>query len=89
MVNRTFRTGYNRKRIRRVMRMHGLMLAAAGPPPARPAASRPGPAAGVEPTLVLGRLPDPVLERRGPLGGLRDRLSRSRGLRLDRLARGR
>jgi putative transposase len=27
MVNRTFRTGYNRKRIRRVMRLHGLMLA--------------------------------------------------------------
>ena len=27
MVNRMFRTGYNRKRIRRVMRMHGLMLA--------------------------------------------------------------
>jgi transposase InsO family protein len=26
MVNRTFRTGYNRKRIRRLMRMHGLML---------------------------------------------------------------
>ena len=27
MVNRTFRTGYNRKRIRRVMQLHGLMLA--------------------------------------------------------------
>ena len=27
MVNRIFRTGDNRKRIRRVMRMHGLMLA--------------------------------------------------------------
>jgi len=27
MVNRIFRAGYNRKRIRRVMRMHGLMLA--------------------------------------------------------------
>jgi putative transposase len=27
MVNRTFRSGYNRKRIRRVMRLHGLMLA--------------------------------------------------------------
>jgi putative transposase len=26
MVNRTFRTGYNRKRIRRLMRMYGLML---------------------------------------------------------------
>ena len=26
MVNRTFRTGYNRKRIRRVMQLHGLML---------------------------------------------------------------
>ena len=26
MVNRQFRTGYNRKRIRRVMRIHGLML---------------------------------------------------------------
>jgi HTH-like domain len=27
MVDRTFRTGYNRKRIRRVMQLHGLMLA--------------------------------------------------------------
>ena len=27
MVNRTFRVGYNRKRIRRVMQLHGLMLA--------------------------------------------------------------
>jgi transposase InsO family protein len=27
MVNRTFRASYNRKRIRRLMRMHGLMLA--------------------------------------------------------------
>jgi len=27
MVNRTFRTGYNRKRIRRVMQRHGLLLA--------------------------------------------------------------
>jgi putative transposase len=27
MVNRTFRTGYNRKRIRRVMQLHGMMLA--------------------------------------------------------------
>ena len=27
MVNRTFRTGYNRKRIRRVMQLHDLMLA--------------------------------------------------------------
>ena len=26
MVNRTFRAGYNRKRIRRLMRMHGLIL---------------------------------------------------------------
>jgi hypothetical protein len=26
MVNRTFRTAYNRKRIRRVMHLHGLML---------------------------------------------------------------
>src|ERR1700730_10334155 len=26
MVNRTFRTGYNRKRILRVMQLHGLML---------------------------------------------------------------
>ena len=26
MVNRQFRAGYNRKRIRRVMRIHGLML---------------------------------------------------------------
>ena len=27
MVNRTFRARYNRKRIRRVMQLHGLMLA--------------------------------------------------------------
>ena len=27
MVNRAFRTRYNRKRIRRVMQLHGLMLA--------------------------------------------------------------
>jgi len=27
MVNRTFRAGYNRKRIRRIMQLHGLMLA--------------------------------------------------------------
>ena len=27
MVNRTFRVGYNRKRIRRLMQLHGLMLA--------------------------------------------------------------
>src|SRR5947207_11976713 len=27
MVNRTFQAGYNRKRIRRVMQLHGLMLA--------------------------------------------------------------
>jgi putative transposase len=27
MVNRTFQTHYNRKRIRRVMQLHGLMLA--------------------------------------------------------------
>jgi putative transposase len=27
MVNQSFRTGYNRKRIRRVMQLHGLMLA--------------------------------------------------------------
>ncbi len=27
LVNRTFRTGYNRKRIRRVIQFHGLMLA--------------------------------------------------------------
>ena len=27
MVNRTFRTGYNHNRIRRVMQLHGLMLA--------------------------------------------------------------
>jgi putative transposase len=26
MVNRTFRAGYNRKRIRRIMQLHGLML---------------------------------------------------------------
>ena len=77
MVNRTFRTGYNRKRIRRVMQLHGLLL----PPRVHrrhgAAAPRPDPAAGVEPALVLRRLLDFLLERRGPLGGLRDRLSRS------------
>ena len=30
MVNRTFRGGYNRNRIRRVMQLHGLMLAPRG-----------------------------------------------------------
>src|SRR6266404_8276195 len=50
-----------------------------GPPAARAAAPRPDPAAGVEPALVLRCVLDSLLERRGPLGGLRDRLSRSRG----------
>ena len=77
MVNRTFRTGYNRKRIRRVMQLHGLMLPPPGPSAARAAALRPDPAAGVEPALVLRCVLDSLLEWRGPLGGLRDRLSRS------------
>src|SRR5262249_61805262 len=51
-----------------------------------PTASRSHPAAGLAPKLVLGCLPDPVLERRSPVGRLRDRLSRPGGVRLDRLA---
>src|SRR5262249_22199774 len=54
--------------------------------PARSATRRPGAAAGVESALVLGYLADPVLERRSGLGGVRDRLSRSRRRRLDRVA---
>ncbi len=68
VVNRTFRTGYNPKRIRRVMRMHGLML----PPPELSAAwappSGPGPAAGVQSALGLGHLPRALLEWGSPLG---------------------
>jgi len=62
MGNRTFRTGYNRKRIRRVMQLHGLMLA----PRVHRRHGRPhlGPdrPAGLEPALVLRCLSDPVLE---------------------------
>jgi HTH-like domain len=73
MVNGTFRAGYNRKRIRRVMQLHGPMLA----PRVHRRHGRPHvdqiqrPAS--KPALVLGRLPDPLLEQRGALGGLRDR----------------
>lgn len=74
MVNRTFRTGYNRKRIRRVMQLHGLLLALRAPAP-WPPALRPDPAAGIEPALVPGCFPDSLLERRGGVGRLRDRLS--------------
>src|SRR5262245_25577984 len=45
---------------------------AARPPSPRPAAPRADPTAGLESALVLRRLPDPVLERRGHLRGLRD-----------------
>src|SRR5262249_62094622 len=59
---------------------------AAGPSPPWAAALGPDPPAGVEPALVFRRLRAALLERRGPLGGLRDRLSRPRGVRLDGLA---
>src|SRR5262245_267939 len=49
------------------------------PSPTWPSASGAGATAGVEPALVLRRVPHPVLEWRGPLRGLRDRLPRSRG----------
>ena len=77
MVNRTFRTGYNRKRIRRVMQLHGLMLAPRVHRRQGPAARRADSAAGLQPALVLRRLLDSLLERRGDLRGLCDRLPRS------------
>src|SRR5262249_3332312 len=60
----------------------------AGParsPSARTATRRTDPAAGLEPALVLGRLPDSLLERRGCRGGRRDPLPRSGSLGLRRL----
>ena len=51
MVNRTFRAGYNRKRIRRVMQRHGLMLA----PRVHRRHGRPH----------LGRIQQPVSNQRG------------------------
>jgi hypothetical protein len=48
MVSGTFRAANNRKRIRRVVQLHGLMLARGSPPPPRIAAFRPDPAAGVD-----------------------------------------
>ena len=62
MVNRTFRASYSRKRVRRLMRMHGLMLSPRSIV-GMATASGPGATAGLEPALVLGHLPDPVLER--------------------------
>jgi hypothetical protein len=69
MVNRQFRPGYNRKRIRRVMRMHNAGAAGASPP--RPAAPGPGRDPPVEPALGLGHGPHPVLEDGGRRSGLR------------------
>jgi len=53
MMNRTFRTGYNLKRIRRVMQLHGLMLAQRAPA-ARPAASGADSAARQRPNTGTG-----------------------------------
>jgi hypothetical protein len=53
MVNRTFRTGDNRKRIRRAIQQHGLDARAADPPAPRSAPPRQDPAAGAEPAVVL------------------------------------
>lgn len=50
----------------------------ADPPQARTTTRGPDPAS-LRPALVLGRLPDFLLERRSDLRGLCDRLSRSRG----------
>src|SRR5262252_9031091 len=58
---------------------------APGAPAPWAAAPRADPPAGVEPALVFRRLRAALLERGGPLGGLRDRLSRPRGVRLDGL----
>src|SRR5262249_47514686 len=71
MVNRTCRVGYNRKRIRRVMQLHGLMLAPRVHRRHGRPARRPDLAAGLQSALVLGRVLDSVLERRGGLGSLR------------------
>src|SRR5262249_60438258 len=62
-----------------------LDAGAPGAPAPRAAAPRPDPPAGVEPAVVFRRLRAALLERGGPLGGLRDRLSRPRGVRLDGL----
>src|SRR5690348_5751969 len=51
---------------------------AARPPAAWPAPPRAGAGGGVESAVVLRRVPDPLLEWRGPLGGLRHRLPRPR-----------
>src|SRR5215467_529298 len=79
MVNRTFRTGYNRKRIRRVMQLHGLMVA----PRVHRRHGRPHVGQIQRPTSdqrwCSDVFPDSVLERRGHLRGLRHRLPRSPG----------
>jgi hypothetical protein len=83
-VNRTSRTDYNQKWIRRVMRLHAR-CSPPRPPAPRPPIPGPDPAAGLEPARGLGCLLDPLLERRGDLRGLRRRLPRSRGLRQRRV----
>jgi putative transposase len=89
MVNRTCRAGYNRKRIRRLMRRHGLML----PLRVHRRHGRPH----------LGQVQQPASNQRwcsdiflipcwsggGALGRLRDRLPRSGGLRVDGVTPGR
>jgi len=62
-----------------------LDAAAARASSPRTTAPGPGAAAGIEPTLLLGHRPDSILERRGSLGGVRDRSSRSRSVRVDGL----
>ena len=63
MVNRTFRSGYNRKRIRRVMQLHGLLFA----PRVHRRHSRSHLGQVQQPTSnqtrVLRRVSHPVLER--------------------------
>ena len=85
MVNRVFRTRYNRKRIRRVMQLHGLMLA----PRVHRHHGRPHLGQIQQPTSnqrVFGCLLDSLLEWRSRVRRVRDRLSRSRGPRVRRVA---
>src|SRR5262249_60830413 len=64
---------------------YGVDAGPAGAPAPRAAAAGADPPAGVESTVVLRRLRAALLERGGPLGRFRDRLSRPRGVRLDGL----